>query len=294
MTALQDPGTLGFSTSMESIDRAQVAMLKEIARAEPRLILKGGMAMRVVVGSLRLTKDVDLDRSCEISTNAVRSILKRALMSGAAMAGLQAPVVDDLKTTPTTTRLRLSGAVQGSPVRFIVEVSGRNQPPAGAWHQVTVEPPLRYGIAPFSVNAYTHDMLAATKVSAAMSPNRNVPRDIFDLNDLAQASPQGLLSAMFERSTLDAWRAEVFDKLSAVSYEQARAELLPYLDPGRRDALTRRAWDEMTLNVAGVVDRWLLLTHTPGGEVQGGDEGRGGGDSQARDRNRDRSLRHGR
>jgi hypothetical protein len=269
MPSIQDPVALGFSASTESIDRAQVAMLMEIARAEPRLILKGGMAMRVVVGSMRLTKDVDLDRSADISTNAIRSILRRALMSGATMAGLRAPNVDDLKTTPTTTRLRLSGTVQGSPVKFVVEVSGRTSPPAGSWRQVTVEPPPRYGIAPFSVNAYTHDMLAANKVSAAMSPNRNVPRDIFDLNDLAQAAPQGLLAEMFERRVLNAWRAQLFDKLAAVSFEQARDELMPYLEPRRREALTRSAWEEMTLHVATVVDRWLAEVHTPSGDGSG-------------------------
>jgi len=36
-------------------------MLRDLASADARLILKGGMAMRVVVGSMRLTKDVDFD-----------------------------------------------------------------------------------------------------------------------------------------------------------------------------------------------------------------------------------------
>ncbi len=68
MSALYDPRERGFPEAFTTIDRAQVAMLRDLASADTRLILKGGMAMRVVVGSMRLTKGVDFDRAAEVST----------------------------------------------------------------------------------------------------------------------------------------------------------------------------------------------------------------------------------
>ena len=114
-------------------------------------------------------------------------------------ARLLGPQVDELKVTPTTVRMRLAGTASGTPVKFMVEVSGRSAPVEGSHARVTVVPPARYGIAPFAVAAYTHDMLAATKVAAIMSPNRNVPRDTYDLHELAACTPEQLLGDLFER-----------------------------------------------------------------------------------------------
>lgn len=68
MSELYDPVTRGFSEPFSTVDRAQIAMLREIAASGARLVLKGGLAMRVVVGSMRLTKDVNFDRLDGAST----------------------------------------------------------------------------------------------------------------------------------------------------------------------------------------------------------------------------------
>jgi hypothetical protein len=57
---------LGFSPEAEFRDRTQMQFVALLVRQEAsRLILKGGMAMRALYGSTRLTKDVDFD--CEDS-----------------------------------------------------------------------------------------------------------------------------------------------------------------------------------------------------------------------------------
>ncbi len=257
MSTLYDPRVRGFPETFTVIDRAQVAVLRDLASADARLILKGGMAMRVVVGSLRLTKDIDFDRAAEVSTNAVKASVRKALTYGAQSARLLGPLVDELKVTPTTVRMRLAGTASGTPVKFIVEVSGRSPPADDGYARVTVTPPARYGIAPFAVAAYTHDMLAATKVAAVMSPNRNVPRDIYDLHDLAASAPERFLGDLFEREVLQQWMDEALSKLMNIGFDQARDELLPYIPPDLRASLTPQVWEEMTLAVADRLGQWL-------------------------------------
>jgi predicted nucleotidyltransferase component of viral defense system len=257
MSVLYDPRDRGFPEAFTAVDRAQVAMLRELASSEARLVLKGGMAMRVVVGSMRLTKDVDLDRAAD-ATNAIKASVRKALTFASQSARLLGATVDELKMTPTTVRMRLSGTTSAMPVKFVVEVSGRSAPPPSSWTRVTVTPPARYGIAPFQAAAYTHDMLAASKVAAIMSPNRNVPRDIYDLNDLIAAQPEALLSSLFEHTTLMQWRDESLSKASLITFDQAQAELLPYLPPDIRDSLNSATWEDMTLRVIEQVQRWVI------------------------------------
>ena len=257
MSTLYDPRDRGFPDVFTTIDRAQVAMLRDLASADARLILKGGMAMRVAVGSMRLTKDIDFDRVGEVSTNAVKASVRKALLYGAQSARLLGPQVDDLKVTPTTVRLRLAGTASGTPVKFVVEVSGRSAPADGSYERVTVTPPARYGIAPFAVASYTHDMLAATKVAAIMSPNRNVPRDLYDLYDLAASLPERWLADQFDREALQAWKSEALSKVLAIGFDQARDELLPYVAPDLRASLTPQVWEEMTLVVGDRMEHWL-------------------------------------
>ena len=260
MSNLYDPKDKGFSERISAVDRCQVAMLRDLATlaVEGRLILKGGMAMRVSVGGMRLTKDVDFDRGASLSTEAAKSSLKKAMLAGAQSAGLRAAQVDVLKATDTTLRLRLAGEIREGTVKFVVELSGREVLPVEHQQQMRVSCPPRYGIAPFNINVYTHNMLAASKVLAAMSPNRNVPRDIYDLNDLLAADPTEILAARVGVVELEAIATTAVDKLSLIDYDQARFELLPYLAPSDRATMTPQAWDQMTLAVAEQMRHWAL------------------------------------
>jgi predicted nucleotidyltransferase component of viral defense system len=258
MSDLYDPKDRGFSEALSTIDRCQIAMLRELASAtDGRLVLKGGMAMRVAVGSMRLTRDVDFDRAEGVSTASVQSSVKKALQYAAQSAGMRGADIDPGKSTETTVRMRLSGMVAGASVRFVVEVSGRNPVPQECQTRVQISPPSRYGIAPFVMTTYTHDMLAASKVMAVMSANRNVPRDVYDLNDLCNANPEPILAARVSREALQAIQTSVLDKVCAIDFAMAQQELLPYIPPDQRDSLSQARWEEMTLNVAQTVQQWV-------------------------------------
>lgn len=269
MSTLYDPKDKGFSEALSAIDRCQIAMVRELAQStDGRLVLKGGMAMRMAVGSFRLTKDVDFDRADGVSTASVQSSVKKALQYAAQSAGLRGAEIDPGKSTDTTVRMRLAGTVAGAPVRFVVEVSGRNPVPKDCQTRVQVVPPSRYGIAPFVVTAYSHAMLAASKVMAVMSANRNVPRDVFDLNDLLAADPVSILASRVEASTLMEIAAQVVDKVCAIDFDMARQELLPYIPVDQREAIAQERWDEITLNVAQTVQQWVTSAASSGANPQ--------------------------
>lgn len=262
MTTLYDPATLGFSPRLTTIDRCQVFFMRALGLqfGSGRLILKGGMAMRASVGSLRLTKDMDFDRAGSLSLSSLGTGLPKALSIAAVNAGVRMAKTSVTKSTKTTVRARLEGlTVDGAELRFEIEVSGRESFDDECVKSEMVVPPSAYGIAPFSVMCYTQDTLAFQKIGAAMSNSRDVPRDILDLHDLAMlaVNPVPLLIRRFGRETLMSMRGQVLRKIGAIGHERMREELAPYLPVSVRDELTESRWDEMTLYVADCVETWI-------------------------------------
>lgn len=263
MTAIYSPSDKGFDARLAGIDRCQIALLRElVGQYGPRLTLKGGMAMRAVFGSLRLTKDIDFDRDPSITMESLKSGLVKALVRAAANAGITQPVADITKQTQTTVRARLAGnARAGQALRLEVEISGLSgrEPAPAAWkRRETVVPPPSYGMAPFVVETYSNDALAAMKVAAVMSDARNVPRDLYDLHDLATAGadPSRLLAQRSPLARLQGIKAQALSKLELITYAQARDELLPYLPADIRDALNEDRWLEYTLQVGAAIKGW--------------------------------------
>ena len=119
-------------------------------------------------------------------------------------------------------------------------------------------PPPSYGMAPFVIESYSADMLAAMKMGAALAPARNVPRDIHDLFDLAGAgaNPSEILAAQ-PAAKISALRGGALAKLEGISFDLAREELLPYLPPAVRGALDDGRWTEMVLRVAEAMETWV-------------------------------------
>ncbi|MBT2305472.1 nucleotidyl transferase AbiEii/AbiGii toxin family protein [Variovorax paradoxus] len=262
MATIANPADKGFDSSVAVIDRAQLALLREIqSEAAGRLILKGGMAMRTVVGSMRMTKDIDFDRDPRLALNSTKGRLRASLKTAAAAAGMRDANAEITKESETTVRARLTGRAAGdsAPLRFEVEVSGRAKELNRQYiRAVQVVTPSTYGMAPFFVEAYTVDMLAAMKVAAAMSDSRNAPRDIYDLHDLIAvgANPVALLAAQ-DPLLLQHIRSTAMAKLELVTFAHAREELRPYLPLSERDALTEERWLEYTLEVGEAIERWV-------------------------------------
>jgi predicted nucleotidyltransferase component of viral defense system len=67
--------TLGFSDEAHARDLCQLQFLAQLMRqGADRFILKGGMAMRALYGSARLTKDIDFDCEDSVSTQSIVAV----------------------------------------------------------------------------------------------------------------------------------------------------------------------------------------------------------------------------
>ena len=259
---MYDPAKEGFSPRMCAIDCAQVGLLRALAmRFGYRLFLKGGMAMRALFGSLRLTKDIDFERDPTLSGISLRSALPAALNAAALAASLQAPRVAITKDTNTTIRASLGATLgaTGESVQYEVEISCRGLPPVENLVHISVVPPLAYRMTPFGVNSYDRHAMAAAKVAALHSNNRSVPRDVFDLNDLIAhgANPVSLLRARAEPGWLRAVSAKAIERTGAIGWDRAYAELVPYLPKSAAEQLDASRWDDLCLRVAETVDAWV-------------------------------------
>jgi predicted nucleotidyltransferase component of viral defense system len=270
MTILYSPAEKGFSARYDAIDRCQIALLREISgEMGDRLILKGGMAMRVAFGSMRLTKDLDFDRNNTIRQTTLKRGLERDLLRAANFAQIRESTVTITKDTSTTVRARVEGRIgDNEDARFEVEVSGRDRPSQRNIRLAIVTSPRSYAMAPFPVTTYTNEALAAMKIAAALSERRNAPRDLYDLRALMRsgADPTSLLASQGAQQ-LQGFADRALEKLEILSYALAQQELLPFLPPAERAALDEHEWLNATLEVAEGISTWckkaLQLQDTP-------------------------------
>lgn len=259
MAVLYTPSEKGFDQRLEAIDRCQVALLRELSgQLGSRLILKGGMAMRAAFGSMRLTKDIDFDRDPTLAQDTLKKNIERVMIRSAGAARILRPEVKVTKDTKTTVRIRLSGLLPDQmDVRFDVEVSGRDIPSAENVRSEIVAPPGRYAMSPFPVTTYTNAALAVMKVGAALSEQRNAPRDLYDLRDLiwSGVNPIDILARQ-DPSVLEAFAERSLGKLEMLTFQLAEQELLPYLPVAERSALNESTWLDATLLVADAIHGW--------------------------------------
>src|SRR6202167_4783844 len=101
---------LGFGAEAEMRDRPQIQSVALLARqGAHRLILKGGMAIRALYGSTRLTKDVDFDGEGSLSQQSMQAQMPKALLQAARQAGLNGIDVQQTKAGDRSSRWRIIG-----------------------------------------------------------------------------------------------------------------------------------------------------------------------------------------
>lgn len=253
--------SLGFSAEAEARDRCQMQFLAQLMRqGADRFVLKGGMAMRALYGSARLTKDIDFDCENSVSAQSMKSQMPKALDQAARSAGLTHIVVTQTKAGDLSSKWRLDARLKGgSLMTFDVEVSRRGVPGDEYVTTKPVQAPFEYRIPVFIVRVYTEMAMAAGKVNALLSENRNVPRDVYDLYDLVQhgVDPSPLWIAQVPLEVLQRKRELVWAKVDGIRFNQAYDELLPYIAPALRASIDESRWDSMRADVAAQVDQWL-------------------------------------
>ena len=253
--------SLGFSDEAEARDRCQLQFLAQLMRqGADRFVLKGGMAMRALYGSARLTKDIDFDCEDSVSAQSMKVRMPKALEQAARGSGLINIGIIQTKAGERSSKWRLEAHLGGArSMTFDVEVSRRGVPGDAYITTRTVQAPLEYRIPAFVVRVYTPVAMAAAKVNALLSENRSVPRDVYDLHDMVRqgVDPSSLWIAHLPREVLERKRDAVWAKVDGIKFDQAYDELLPYIPPGLRATIDEQRWDSMRAEVAGQVDKWL-------------------------------------
>ena len=240
-------------------DTLQARMVGHLfSKATHDLVLKGGMAMRVLHQAARATKDIDLDADSSLPMQSVQALVRRSIKQAAAGL-LDDVVITEPKQTETTLRWKIGGIdpITKQALHLTVEVSRRNH-----IHQEDVEHvQSQNSLFPRTITVYTSQMLAFTKIKAFVSDTRNAPRDVADLYLLIQAQvkpPIRLLrNWIAEHGAVDL--AQMWDKIESMDQKRFDAEVRPSLSPNAQTTVLFSDWDNVRLTVGQHVQAWLEL-----------------------------------
>lgn len=251
-----------------------------------RLVLKGGLAMRAIYGSQRMTQDIDLNADASVSGQSLGKSVGKAIEASMAelrRAGLlKSHSVTTPKQTETTYRWKVHARMNnGSDVHFKVEVSRRKVESMPAIELNSQ--PVRYGaieVAPVPVVVTPPAQMALGKLAALMADGRDKPRDLFDLHILisTQVEPSPALREWLDRRMAETGESledvieSLWAKVESMTYDRARDEVLDYIDPALAERFDETYWGQLQLEVAQRAEAWLRAA----GEDPGPAENEGG------------------
>jgi predicted nucleotidyltransferase component of viral defense system len=254
--------TLGLAVVREALQsRLLVELMGNALHKE--LVLKGGMAMRAVHGSVRYTKDIDLDADLKFSKARIQGIVKRSIEYVVNSGLITDAVVTMPKQTETTLRWKIVGRQPGSnaPLHLTVEVSRRASLINGHVIEVPLSSEYLAGASNAIVQVLNSQAIAFTKVLALTDPKRMALRDLFDLHVLIKAEvnePSTLLASIpFAETKLPMALAELWPKIEAMSYAQFKTDVMPYLPSVVAQAIDEDTFDGMRVEVGSNVEKWL-------------------------------------
>lgn len=227
------------------------------------LVLKGGMAMRAVHGSVRYTKDIHLDADERASKERIQGVVRRSIERAVSSGLIANATVTTPKQTDTTLRWKIAGTQPNSsaPMHLTVEVSRRPKLIEGHVVEVALDKAFNRTGRDVKIQVLDSQHIAVTKVLALTDPMRMAPRDLFDLNVLLEAGvkdPGPLLAQLSDAQLrLPLLMAELWPKIEAMSYEQFRNDVVPYLPTTVGLAIDSEAFETMRVDVGVAVERWL-------------------------------------
>lgn len=238
------------------------AMFDDAAKRE--LALKGGLAMRAAHGSHRFTKDIDLQSGPDTPMPRVKAIVENAVKTALKAGILENATISAPKQTETVQRWKVNGTIVGggSLVNLTVEVSRRGMPAPKALSTITYAP-AEEGVKAVSMEVYSPQAIAASKVDCLLNPNRVAPRDVYDLYQLIvsmRVDPPVEYLRRLGKDAIAIGMEEVLNKIAGMTWDLARDDLKPYLSMDGQPELTESSWDDMRERTAEMVDGWLKAT----------------------------------
>jgi predicted nucleotidyltransferase component of viral defense system len=219
------------ATLSQTRDAFQLRLLTFLYRGSTNssLVLKGGVAMRVLSGSARFTKDLDFDhdphRSLASLQNTVRTAIDRAIHG----SGLVGATISESKQTDTVARWKISGRTStGEDLHLAVEVSRRQTPDPNHVLKIPVQIADRT-LPRVYVSVYDEQALADNKLAALVDNRRTAPRDIYDLELLLARGVAPSAAAIENLGGQATLMKLVADKLDLMGWTLFRDEVLPTL-----------------------------------------------------------------
>ena len=225
-----------------------------------RFAIKGGLALQAVMGSERATADLDLDAAKDLPVERLRLAMREAVKQS--VDGLLDDIhITEPKQTDTVCRWKIWGKLPGSfsEVHFKVEVSRRDAlatPDDAEWYPWRSEGQTVDGVI---VKAHRPQTLCFMKLKALLSPMRDAPRDLHDLNVLIEAGykPEPQMMSKLSDDDLMSLADEAWGKVEMMDYSRFMSEVTPYLPPNISKKINESFYDEMRIRVGSTLESWM-------------------------------------
>lgn len=245
-------------TKPEAIERFHLALLQVLPQHLPAAsyAVKGGANLRLFLGSVRRSEDIDLNfvgrASWSLQARMDGVLRSPALAALLAVQGMKIVSVNPSKTTSTTGRWKFQLSAPGTNVSSKVEFSMPKED-RPLYQMASVSPRLAAAarMRPALANHYVPTAAVEQKVAALALRSETQARDIFDLDFLFTGFPRESAAAEVVPYQLEIARGRVFE----VTYREYQELVVAYLDPAFVAMYNHKTeWERMALHVAATLD----------------------------------------
>ena len=236
-----------------------------------KVVVKGGVNLRLFFGSVRYSEDIDLDGDPSASVvikDAICGMFEdRAAIQGLRKLGIRGldPGVGPNKDTDTTYRFKF-GVMTGGDVRYPtkVEVSFRDRYDED---EVLTSQPNPDVVRPYLgenfslvLSHYGRNGAVRQKVLALAGRQFVQARDVFDLNVLAPGGKAPEAVRFLACGVEDDILQRAHDRALAISYDEYRGQVIEFLPESvRADHELNTVWDEMRLSATTLIEAAISL-----------------------------------
>lgn len=239
-----------------AIERFHLEFLRALSlQIDPALYaVKGGCNLRLCLGSVRCSEDLDIDvRKIAPGTLAghVTKILKSRLPKALLPTGMSISQFSGPKQTDTVQRWKATLLVGVSPVSTKVEFSRRGLDSGVVRELISSQIAAVHQISPFALPHYGVAAAVYQKVAALAGRPLTQARDIFDLHFLFS---QGGLPFLKEVSS--GLLAKAAENSMSISYRDYLGQVVAYLPMEQKaDYEPKSIWTAMQETVFGAPDQ---------------------------------------
>lgn len=225
-------------------------------------VLKGGSAMRALLGEQRLTKDVDLDfTNPQRTADSLHNTLRRAIAAASKGLGLSDLTIAAPRKGEMSPRWKINFLDrQGTRFHVEIEVSrAEHRAPPGAVVQQRFAPLAVGQVGPFWVDIYDPPTLTATKLAALLG--REAARDVYDLDLLLPTGTPSMEQVRWAIERADVGGEDPCEVLDAhidgLTWERFHNELRDSLPDHIAERIDESEWALMKQRVRDGVERLL-------------------------------------